>query len=60
MRTLTVTLIDGATEDFTVGVHRNALGLRWDYAVTEVALVIDQGDQQTSYPLTNIRKWVLT
>lgn len=60
MRTLTVTLLDGATEDFTVGVHRNSLGLRWDYTVTEVAIVIDQGDRQTSYPLATIRKWVVT
>lgn len=59
MKTLTVTLMDGTTAQYTVGASRNALGLRWDYTVTDVALVIDQGSEQVSYPLTSVRQWVV-
>lgn len=59
MKTLTVTLIDGTTVKYTVGASRNALGLSWDYTVTDTVLVIDQGDQQTTYPLASVSHWTV-
>lgn len=59
MKTLVVTLLDGTTEEFTVGASRNSLGLCWDYTVIDAVLAIIQGDEQINYPLVGIRKWVV-
>lgn len=53
---LAVTLADGAVEEYTVGADRNALGLRWDYDLTENTLIVDQGERRIVYPLAGVRK----
>lgn len=57
MRTLTVYLLDGTRETFTLARSAGYACSRYEYRLDDAVLTVVQADTVHYFPLSTIRKW---